>query len=228
VPHDKAELRRIILKLGCRDLDEHPVCRLNDNNARYGLLSKLIEVGKKLGFAGVVVVVDRVDEPDHVKGDTDKMFLLMRSIFDLKYLKHKHLGVKLLLPAELKRPMYKQLDENVARLDKANYVRSLEWTGTSLHDLINARLQACSVADGKSSTLRGFLDEAISDSDVVSCLEKLKIPRHAFKFMDQMIAKHCQSHTDERPVWKISRDTFVESRTDFLRFVDDYERGLLT
>ncbi len=162
-----------------------------------------------------------------MKGDVDKMFQLMRSIFDLKFLKHPRLGIKLLLPAELHRPIQKQLDVKVARLDKQNFIRSLEWSGASLHDLVNARLQACAGSSDKKPSLRSLVDETVGDADLMSCLEKLKIPRHAFKFMDRMIAKHCQSHTDESPAWKISRDTFVESRTDFLRAVEDYDRGLL-
>jgi len=179
-----------------------------------------------MGFVGAVVVVDRVDEPDMVKGNAEKMFQLIRSIFDLKFLKHESLGVKLLLPAELHRPIQKDLDLDVARLDKQNFVRSLEWTGASLHDLINARLQACATGNEQPLTLRSILDDAITDSDVMNCLEKLRISRNAFKFMDRMIAKHCQSHTDDRPLWRINRDTFVESRTDFLRVVEDYQRGL--
>jgi hypothetical protein len=226
VRQDTAELRRLLLRFPKQDLEGEPLGCLDDADARYRLLTKLIEVGDQLGFGGVVVVVDRVDEPHPVKGDAEKMFQLMRAIFDLKFLKHARLGVKLLLPAELYRPMQQQLNESVARLDKMNFIRSLEWTGPSLYDLINARLRACSAAEGQRPSLRGLLDEAVGDAEVIGCLERLAIPRLAFKLMHGLIAKHCLSHTDDRPVWKVSRDTFVECRTEFLRNAQDFERGL--
>ena len=145
---------------------------------------------------------------------------------DLKFLKHPRLGVKLLLPVELYRPMQQQLDARGARLDKQNLVRSLEWTGESLYDLINARLRACSAGADPPAALRALLDDAVGDADLRGCLGRLKIPRHAFKFMARMIATHCQSHTDEHPAWRIGRDTFVEARTETYRAVADYDRGL--
>jgi len=226
LPNDSAELRRLLLRFRKHDLVKQPITRFNDPDTRYKLLTKLVDVAKRLDFSGIVVVVDRVDEPDRIKGDPDKMFQLMRSIFDLKFLKHDRLGIKLLLPAELYRPLQKHLDEKLARLDKQNFVRSLQWAAASLHDLINARLQACSSASEAKPTLRGLLDDAVTEADLMNWLERLKIPRHAFKFMHGMIAKHCQSHTDEHPCYKVNRDTFVECRAEFLRSIEDYEREM--
>ena len=47
------------------------------------------------------MLVDRVDEPHLVSGEAAAMHKLMRSIFDLKFLKHPGFGVKLLLPRAL-------------------------------------------------------------------------------------------------------------------------------
>ena len=216
LPHDPRELRRLLLRFSRHQLAKQPIMRFGDPDTRYKLLTKLIDVGKSLGIEGVIVVVDRVDEPDRIKGDPQKMFQLMRSIFDLKFLKHEGLGIKLLLPAELYRPLQRHLDEKLARLDKQNFVRSLQWGAASLHDLISARLQACAPASEPRPTLRSLLDDTVPDAELMSWLERLKIPRHAFKFMHGMIAKHCQSHTDEEPCFRVTRDTFVECRADFL------------
>jgi len=226
LPHDSVEFRKLILRFGTHDLAKQPVSRFTDSDTRYKLLTKLIDVGKTLGFIGIVVVVDRVDEPERIKGDPQKMFELMGSIFDLKFLKHDRLGIKLLLPAELYRPLQQHLDEKLARLDKQNFVRSLQWGAASLHDLINARLHACSAVSEPRVTLRGLMDDAVSDAEIMAWLERLKIPRHAFKFMHEMIAKHCQSHTDENPCYKVSRDTFLECRADFSRSLEEYERAM--
>jgi hypothetical protein len=224
--HDSVEFRRLLLRFGRQDLAKQPLTRFADSDTRYKLLTKLIDVGRTLGFAGLVVVVDKVDEPVRIKGDPQKMFDLMQSIFDLKFLKHDHLGIKLLLPAELYRPLQKHLDGKLARLDKQNFVRSLQWGAASLHDLINARLQACSTPSEPSVSLRRMLDATVNDGDIMNWLERLRIPRHAFKFMHEMIAMHCQSHTDEQPAYEVSRDTFVESRANFSRSLEEYEREM--
>ncbi|HUE17001.1 MAG TPA: hypothetical protein VMR25_22680, partial [Planctomycetaceae bacterium] len=120
----------------------------------------------------------------------------------------------------------KHLDGKLARLDKQNFVRSLQWGAASLHDLINARLQACSTPSEPSVSLRRMLDATVNDGDIMNWLERLRIPRHAFKFMHEMIAMHCQSHTDEQPAYEVSRDTFVESRANFSRSLEEYEREM--
>jgi hypothetical protein len=226
LPHDSVEFRKLLLRFGRQDLAKQPVNGFADSDTRYKLLTKLINVGKSLGFAGAIVVVDRVDEPVRIKGDPQRMFELMRSIFDLKFLKHDHLGIKLLLPADLYQPIQKHLDGKLARLDKQNFVRSLQWQAASLHDLINARLDACSTASESKVTLRQLLDEGVSDADIMNWLERLRIPRHAFKFMHELIAAHCQSHTDEHPSYKVNRDSFVECRADFSRSLEEYENEM--
>ena len=40
----------------------------------------------------------------------------------------------------------------MARLDKQNLVRSLEWSGQSLYDLADARVRGCA-AEGATATL---------------------------------------------------------------------------
>lgn len=224
--HDVGELRRLLLRFGKQELVRQPISRLNED-ARYTLLRRLLEAAKKLDFAGLVVVVDRVDEPTHIKGDPGRMFQFMRSMFNLKFLGQSSVGIKLLLPMELYRPVLKDLDDNIARLDKQHLCRSLHWSSASLYDLINARLRACADGGVEGPTLRDLVDDDVGDADIMTFLEQLKIPRNVFKFMDRLIERHCQTHTDERPAWRIGRDTFVEARADFRRVVEDYERGLL-
>jgi hypothetical protein len=112
------------------------------------------------------------------------------------------------------------------RSDALNFVRSLQWGAASLHDLINARLQACSTASEPSVSLRRMLDQTVSDTNIMNWLELLRIPRHAFKFMHERIAMHCQSHMDEQPSYQVSRDTFVECRANSSRSVEKHERAM--
>ncbi len=70
---------------------------------RYELLAKLQGVLRSLQFDGILVLVDRVDEPYLINGATDLMRALVWPMLDNKFLKHPGLGLKLLLPIELER-----------------------------------------------------------------------------------------------------------------------------
>ena len=65
---------------------------------RYELLRKFQGVLHTLGYAGIVVLIDRVDEPQQVEGDPRKMRALIWPLLDHKFLRHPGIGVKLLLP----------------------------------------------------------------------------------------------------------------------------------
>ena len=59
---------------------------------RYELLSKLQGVLRSLQFDGILVLVDRVDEPYLINGATDLMRALVWPMLDNKFLKHPGLG----------------------------------------------------------------------------------------------------------------------------------------
>ena len=73
--------------------------RAQRTDDRYELLAKLQGVLKSLGCDGVLVLVDRVDEPHLITGSVDRMRALIWSMLDNKFLKQPGLGLKLLLPA---------------------------------------------------------------------------------------------------------------------------------
>ncbi len=108
-------------------------------------MNKFQGVLKALGFSGIVVLVDRVDEPHLMNGSLENMKSLVWSMLDNKFLKQPGLGLKLLLPIELAGFVEKENRDfyQRARLDKQNMVPSLEWSGQSLYDLANARVAAC-------------------------------------------------------------------------------------
>ena len=115
---------------------------------------------KTLGFHGIVVLVDRVDEPHLINGSVEQMRALLWPMLDNKFLKHPGIGFKLLLPIELSqfidredRDFYQR-----ARLDKQNMIPSLEWTGEALYDVAIARLKACACRAATPS-LRDLFDD---------------------------------------------------------------------
>ena len=75
-----------------------------------------------MGFEGIVVVVDRVDEPYLINGSTSLMQALVWPLLDNKFLKHNGLGVKLLLPIELEHV----LDRQEPRFPRAGPARQAE------------------------------------------------------------------------------------------------------
>ena len=100
-----------------------------------------------LGYGGIIVLIDRVDEPQQIEGDPRKMRALIWPLLDHKFLRHPGIGVKLLLPIELAYYLEKEDKEfyDRARPDKLNMIKPLRWTGPSLYDLASDRLRACQI-----------------------------------------------------------------------------------
>src|SRR5262249_15252243 len=121
------DLRTILLWFRKPDLAGQPITDLQSSDARYVLLNKLQAVLRKLGYKTFVVIVVRVEEPHRVSGKGATMHQVMRSIFDLKFLQHPDVGLKLLLPGDLYPYIQseKQDSRARARLDKQKFIPSL-------------------------------------------------------------------------------------------------------
>jgi hypothetical protein len=225
--HNARLLRQILTSFPAADLVGQPAPTSQRTDDRYELLAKLQGVLRSLHFEGIIVVVDRVDEPYLVNGSTELMQALVWPMLDNKFLKHPGLGLKLLLPIELERLIDRQERDfhQRARLDKQNLIRSLAWTGQSLHDLANARLNACA-GDGKSPTLASLLDPSIDERRLKDALGTLRVPRHLFKFMYRLLTTHCNAHGDDSPVWQISPGEFESVLAIYQRDQDALDRGV--
>jgi hypothetical protein len=134
VNRDAHPLRQVFMQFRGRDIRNQPLPGHQRTDDRYELLYKFQGLLKTLGFTGIIVLVDRVDEPHLMNGSLENMRGLVWSMLDNKFLKQPGLGLKLLLPIELAAYVDKE-DRDFyqrARLDKQNMVPSLEWTGQSL------------------------------------------------------------------------------------------------
>lgn len=227
VDHDTGRLRRVLMQFTSDELIGQPLPRSQRTDDRYEMLNKYLDILKTLGYSGAFVIIDRVDEPHLVNGSAEQMRALIWPILDNKLLKHSGVGFKLLLPIELvhfvdreDRDFYQR-----ARLDKQNMVRSLEWTGEALFDVANARLGACA-ADGKTPRLTDLFEDSLTQDRLIDALRGLRVPRHLFKFMYQLLMSHCNAHTDEKPVWKISAATFDSTLALYHRQQDAFDRGM--
>ena len=229
---DPSALRWELLWFKPAELGGQPLPTATRKSAeeRYELLRKLQEVLHTLGYVGIIVLIDRVDEPQQVEGDPAKMRLLIWSLLDHKFLRHPGIGVKLLLPIELAYYLEKENKEfyDRARPDKLNMIKPLRWTGPSLYDLASDRLRACRSdpsADGEAPRLRRFIDEAISDDYLKDALGSLRTPRHLFKFLHRLLEEHCHRHTEDTPRWTIDYDTFRTTYAAYMRDLEAFDRG---
>ncbi len=227
LPHLTSELASVLMRLHKQDFLGMPFPVGGSTDNRYEMLTKFLGVCDTLGLNGLIVIMDRVDEPYLINGSADLMKLLVWPILDNKLLKHERVGLKLLLPDQLLRFM--EREDNTfhqrARIDKQNLIRSLDWTGESLFDLANARLKACA-ADGSTPTIADFFDPSIDHKRLVDVFSQLKVPRHLFKFLYKVFGTHVNSCTDASPVWKISAATFESTLALYLRDRDAAERNL--
>lgn len=225
--HVTNQLRQILMKFRAVDIAGQPLPKKQRTDDRYELLAKFQGILKSLGFEGIVVLVDRVDEPHLINGSVDQMRALLWPMLDNKFLKHPGIGFKLLLPIELSqfidredRDFYQR-----ARLDKQNMVPSLEWTGEALFDLASARLRACALP-GSSPSLMELFDPSIDERRLTDAFRSLRVPRHLFKFMYRLFVAHCNAHTDDAPSWKISSERFESVLALYGRDQDAFDRGL--
>jgi hypothetical protein len=221
-------------KLLCRALLNFPGARIVGQplpawprtDDRYELLTKLQGVLRSLHIDGILVLVDRVDEPYLINGSTDLMRALVWPLLDNKFLKHPGLGLKLLLPIELERLVDRESRDfhQRARLDKQNLIRSLGWTGQSLYDMANARIAACAV-EGRSPAINELF-EGVEPRHLMESLATLRVPRHLFKFMYRLFTAHSNAYTEDQPAWKISSATFESVLALYLRDQDAFDRGV--
>ena len=227
VKHAVSPLRRALLKMSADDIVNQPLPNKERTDDRYELLSKFQSLLKSLGYSGIVVLVDRVDEPHMINGSPEQMRQLLWPMLDNKFLKHPGIGFKLLLPIELSYFIDREQTEfyQRARLDKQNLIPSLDWTGEALYDVANARLQACA-SNGQKPKLRDLFDAGIADRRLLDALRTLRVPRHIFKFMYRVLMAHANAHTEDDPVWQIAPSTFESTLALYQRDQDAFERGL--
>jgi hypothetical protein len=225
--HPASLLRRIFRKFPAGQIVGQPLPSQPRTDDRYELLAKLQGVLRALRIEGIEVLVDRVDEPYLINGSTELMRLLVWPMLDNKFLKHPGLGLKLLLPIELERLIDRE-DRDFhqrSRLDKQNLIRSLAWTGQSLYDVANSRIKACAV-DGQSPSISELFNPEVNSQRLISAFAGLRVPRHLFKFMYRLFTEHCNSHSDENPVWQIGSGTFESVLAVYQRDQDAFDRGV--
>jgi hypothetical protein len=202
-------LRSVLLKFPASELASQPLPRYDRTDDRYALLNKLQSILKRLDFTGIIVLMDRIDEPHMTGGKPELMRRFVWPMLDNKLLKHPGLGFKLMLPQELHRDVERESREfhERARLDKQNVIPAFQWTGESLYDLTRSRMLACAVEGRCPEPKELFVDE-ISYQRMLTAFQSLRVPRNLFRFLYRVLVEHCNKYTDSKPEFRISAETF--------------------
>lgn len=206
---ETASLRKVLQQFPSKELASQPLPRFDRTDDRYELLNKFQLILERLGFHGIVVLMDRVDEPHLTGGKPELMQRFVWPILDNKLLKHPGIGFKMMLPQELHRDIERETREfhERARLDKQNVIPAFQWTGESLYDLARARMIACA-ADGRQPEPKDLFADEVSYERLLSAFQSLRVPRHLFRLLYRVLVDHCNRHTDSQPVFKIKAETF--------------------
>jgi hypothetical protein len=225
--HETNPLRQVLMQFLPAELSGQPLPNKDSTDDRYELLLKLQGVLQSLGQSGVIVLVDRLDEPHLVNGSAELMKAFLWPMLDNKFLKHPGLGLKLMLPIELTRFIEREERDfyQRARLDKQNMVPAFEWSGEALYDVATARVKACAVP-GKTPQLTDLFEPAVTQTRMIDAFRTLRVPRRLFKFLYRLIAAHSNAHTDQAPSWQISASLFESTLALSLRDQDAFDRGV--
>jgi len=231
VERQAGTLRRGLLTFSASELAAEPLptptaSRDVASDARYQLTRRLIELLQRLDHVGLTVLIDRLDEPTLIAGEPDRMKAVIWPLFDNKFLKQDGLGLKLLLPIELRFMLNKEDPDffQRARLDKQSLIDRLSWSGTTLYDLCARRLAACAET-GRDVSLTDLFAEDVERQLIIDALDQMQQPRDAFKFLYRTIREHCRLVPEEAPQFKIARLTLESVRKDEARRVEEFFRG---
>ncbi len=227
IPTQRRALGQLLLHFSASEFEGQPLPNKDRTDDRFELLRKLQGVLQSLQVPGIVILVDRIDEPHLINGRADLMKAFLWPLLDNKLLKHPGIGFKLLLPIELEDFLDREERDffQRARLDKQNMIPSLEWTGEALYDVASARVRACAREDSQPM-LRDWFEEGMSEARLVKAFRDLRVPRHLFKFMYRLLIEHGNAYTDESPAWKIRSEMFDSVLAVYLRDQEQVDRGL--
>ncbi len=228
IARTESSLASSLSRLGQRALEGNQLPVGESEDTRYEALQRLKRILAVYGYAAIVCVIDRVDEPSIVSGSVDRMKSVVWPMLNNKFLQQEGIGFKLLLPIELRHALFKESSAffQEARLDKQHLVERLTWTGAMLFDLCEARLRACLMPNVKPIGLLDLFAEDVTRQDVVDALDQMHQPRDAFKLLYDCLSEHCSNVTAEQGAWRIARATLETVRKRQSERVQQLYRGI--
>jgi len=221
----------MLLRFRRGDLERQswPLASADQQNRRYELTGHLVEALNAVGFSGLTVVIDRVDEPTLISGKADRMRSLVWPMLDNKFLQQDRVGLKMLLPIELRYMLYRESSDffQGARLDKQNLIDRLSWSGATLYDMCSSRLRACSDRhETQPISLTDLFETDVTREMLIDALDQMQQPRDAFKFLYNVIQEHCRISPQDQLRFKIAQLTVDTVRRAQSQRVQELQRGL--
>ncbi len=233
VKRSRGQLREMLGSLPLAELSRQPFPTPHkggpaQGDERYQLTRRFTDALPAFDYAGLLVMVDRVDEPTVVSGDPEKMRPIIWPMFDNKFLQQDRMGIKLLLPVELRHMLHRESPQffQEARLDKQNMVDRLTWSGPTLYDLCSSRLRAVRPPEADPISLTDIFEPDVSRDMLVDALEQMHQPRDAFKFLYSTIQEHCRLVPEDAADFSINRLTLDTVRKQQSQRVQELYRGL--
>lgn len=231
LPRGDASFGRSLRQLPPAMLDSSVLPMTSAEEPRYALLDRLQRVLRPFGYTSLMLLVDRIDEPTAIAGEPERMRAVIWPLLSNKFLQHPGLGVKLLLPMELRHALFRESSSffQEARLDKQNLIERLAWTGPMLYDLCNARVQACRAPDadtGRAVSLLDLFAEDVTRQDLVDALDQMHQPRDAFKLLYQCLVEHCSNVSQEGASYRIPRAVLDNVRKQQVERVKQLYKGV--
>jgi hypothetical protein len=224
------QLRAMLRQLAPRDRANQPWPQPGGDgtNARYELTRKFVELLRAFDHAGMIVLIDRIDEPTLVAGRPERMRGLVWPLFESKFLQQEGVGIKMLLPIELRYLVHKEGADffQEARLDKQSVVDRLSWSGATLYDLCTARMRACHKDRESKIALADVFAEDVGREALASALAQMAQPRDAFKLLYTAIREHCQRVGEDEQEFRVPRFILDSVRKEQAQRVSELQRGL--
>ena len=232
VERSAVDLRVMLGQIPRKDLVTQTWPLAGEHDTRFQLTNKLLSVLELFGYHSIMVLVDRVDEPTLIQGKADRMKPVVWPMLDNKFLQQERVGLKLLMPIELRHLLHRESPEffQGARLDKQNLIDRLTWSGATLYDLCSGRLRVClkdtTADESKEPTLTDLFTPDVTRSMLVDALDQMHQPRDAFKFLYCVLQEHCNTVSDDDASYRIPRLTLETVRRQQSQRVQDLSKGL--
>jgi hypothetical protein len=176
----------------------------------------VIQLVRRMGWSGIVLLVDRIDESTLLEARVDSMGSFIDPVLEHKLLQLDGFGLKLFLPVELT-PMVRGAGPDRLRrmrLDKAALVDEIRWSGQELLELADRRLAAAS--NGPSVSVADLLSDDLDLIEMRDALHGLGTPRMAFAFLRDLLEDHARELPDDLPrdshEWCVGRASFERQR----------------
>jgi hypothetical protein len=84
---------------------------------------------------------------------------------------------------------------------------------------------AACAAEGRSPKITDLFGD-VEPRRLMDAFATLRVPRHLFKLMYRLFTAHCNAHSEDQPVWKITAATFESVLALYQRDQDAFDRGV--